>query len=311
MFLKKPTNWEVDYANSLRDTLFYGTEKENRTGIPTYTNYGFHTMFDTENIPVLNGKKVYPYMALKECLWMLNGYTDVKWLSDRNVHYWNNFALKDGTIGKSYGFQYRNFNGVDQIQQLIDNLISAPLSRRHIVNLWNNADLKDMALPPCMYDFNFTVNPMHEKEYSVSLHAKLRSNDGFLGAPYDFMFCYFFLRLVCDFINIKLIDKNVHYYPNKIYYTADDFHVYRNHKHQVLEYFGNVMENRTNVLNTKHKFCSLFTDDIINRIETFDDFLDIIIDDLTDHKIYEIVSRHSDGIENVKPYGPIKAPLAV
>lgn len=167
-------------------------------------------------------------MALKELVWMLLGRTDVQWLRDHKVTYWDEWELEDGTIGPSYGHQYRNFQGVDQTQQLIDSMLKDPLGRRHIISLWNPVDMPKMALPPCMYDFHFSCTPTgDENSYIVDLHAHLRSNDSFLGAPYDFMFCGFFVVLLCDYLNRK--SKDNEYIAGAVHYTADDFHLYENH----------------------------------------------------------------------------------
>jgi thymidylate synthase len=65
-----------------------------------------------------------------------------------------------GDLGKVYGYQWRNQNGVDQVKKVIDELKSNPYSRYHIINAWNAADFKDMALPPCHLMYQFIVRPL-------------------------------------------------------------------------------------------------------------------------------------------------------
>ena len=257
-------NFERQYAESLRNLLTNGKLSHNRTGIDTLRVD--HQYFFIENcttfFPRLRGKMVYPKLALKELVWMLLGRTDIKWLNDKRVNYWNEWVAKDGefegTIGKSYGYQYRNFNGIDQLEQLVRGIVKEPTGRRHIINLWNVSDLKDMMLPPCMYDFHFTLEevPPHNDDsdclefYRINLHAHIRSNDSFLGCPYDVMFCAWFTYLMCDMIqyasNVK-IDCT----PGDIHYTADDYHLYVNHKDQAKQYLKNVDENYNKIIDSQ------------------------------------------------------------
>jgi thymidylate synthase len=246
-------NFEYQYANSLRRILEEGIEVENRTGINTLSvQHQYFFIQDTLfNFPRIKGKKVFPKMALKELLWMLNGRTDVQWLKDRGVNYWDEWANKEGTIGRSYGWQFRSFNGEDQLENMLQEMIKNPLGRRHIINLWNAADIDQMELPPCFYDFHFCCipTPNNKNVYNVDLHVRSRSEDSFLGQPYDFMFVTWFLTVVCEYLNEKL--SEVKYIQRNIHYTADDYHLYVNHKEQVKQYLENVQENKECLIESK------------------------------------------------------------
>ena len=69
-----------------------------------------------------------------------------------------------GDLGKVYGYQWRNQNGVDQIKEVLDNLKSNPYSRYYIIDAWNKADFKEMALPPCHLMYQFIVRPLSHEE---------------------------------------------------------------------------------------------------------------------------------------------------
>lgn len=71
---------------------------------------------------------------------------------------------KLGDLGKVYGYQWRNQNGVDQVKEVLDGLKSNPYSRYHIIDAWNKADFRDMALPPCHLLYQFIVRPLSLKE---------------------------------------------------------------------------------------------------------------------------------------------------
>lgn len=244
---------EYQYARSLNRVLETGTLCENRTGIDTIAVN--HQTFIIENceeyFPILRGKKVFPLMPLKEMLWMLHGRTDVEWLKERGVTYWDEWAGEDGTIGKSYGYQYRNFNGIDQVKWLFNEMEKNPMSRRLIISLWNVNEISEMNLPPCVHEYNFSCTPIERKNpyveegYDVSMHVHVRSNDAFLGAPYDFMQVTWLLSIVCFYMSCK---TRLYYRPKNIYYIADNYHIYTNHLDQVKQYLANVRENKENVI---------------------------------------------------------------
>ena len=239
-------NFEYQYADALKNCIENGVYSPNRTGIATYAiQHQYLFLEDVQNnFPNVKGKKVYPKMALKELMWMLNGRTDTKWLEERGVNYWNPWANNEGTIGKSYGYQFRNFNGVDIFANAILTLSRNPESRRNIINLWNHKDIDEMTLPPCFYDFHFECIP-HSTEliegenfqnYFVDLHVKQRSADSFIGTPYDMMFISWFLFVMCEFGNYFGNKNLFSFKPRNIHYTMDNFHIYENHLPAVAEY---------------------------------------------------------------------------
>lgn len=320
---KNQMSFERQYAESLRNLLTNGKLSHNRTGIDTLRVD--HQYFFIENIteffPRLRGKMTYPKLALKELLWMLQGRTNIKWLNDKGVNYWNKWVAKDGefegTIGKSYGYQYRNFNGVDQLEQLIRGIIKEPTGRRHIINLWNVSDLKDMMLPPCMYDFHFTLEDVSSeykyKNYKINLHAHIRSNDSFLGCPYDIMFCSWFVYLLCDILYYAG-NGMLGYLPGDIHYTADDYHLYVNHTDQVKQYLKNVDENSNKIIDSQSviKDYTLYLDELFHLEEApkIDNLIKYVIDYYLEYisNNLDLLSVHSD-IEHIYP--AIKASVAV
>lgn len=325
--------FEYQYAQSLNRILTEGVECENRTGIDTLVvqHQYFHIKNISEHFPILRGKKLYPKMALKECIWMLMGKNDLKWLNDRKVTYWNEWEIKDeqtaerfnldaewiGTIGKSYGYQYRNFNGFDQVQALVSEMNTNPMGRRHIINLWNSSELNQMALPPCMYDFHFECTPVHRNllnendiYYQVDLHAHVRSNDSFLGAPYDFMFCGWMLNLICIYLNSiqSNNDGSSYFKPNDIHYTADNYHLYVNHIDAAKHYLANVDENMSGIIDVPSIIAPCFLDDFYHHFEkklTIDEFLELVDTNMSK------INIQLQAPKGIFEYGPIKADIAI
>jgi thymidylate synthase len=134
--------------------------------------------------PILTGKKISFNAARTELLWILQGRTDLKYLEDNGVKYWRpdyeRSGRTDETLGPVYGKQWRDFNGVDQLKNLVYSIITNPDSRRLMVSAWAPHEMKDMVLPPCHYAFQVYIN-----NGVMDLMWQQRSADVFLGLPYD------------------------------------------------------------------------------------------------------------------------------
>jgi thymidylate synthase len=129
------------------------------------------------------------------------------------------FAKKYGNLGPVYGKQWRDFNGYDQLQYVIDEIKNNSQSRRLIVNSWNPPQIKDMALPPCHMMFQFYVC-----DNKLSLQMYQRSADAFLGVPFNIASYALLLALVAKVCNLE---------PYEFVHTVGDAHIYLNHLDQV------------------------------------------------------------------------------
>ena len=225
-------NFEIQYKNALIETLNNGFKCKNRTGIDSIaiTGKNFQLKNIGDNFPILKGKKMFPRLPLIEMFWMLNGFSDVKWLNDRKVNYWNEWASKGnaiiptGSIGNSYGYLMRNLACEDQLKNLIRQIIEDPYSRRLIISLWNPAELKNTTLPPCVNFLQFHCFKI-SNGFWVNLDVYQRSGDAPLGVPYDFMWASYFLTTICK---IAEMVTGIKYIPNDISYTIGNFHIYEN-----------------------------------------------------------------------------------
>ena len=310
-------NFERQYCEAIKTILEKGTRTKNRTGIDTITYPGMFIRFDDilNNFPMIKGKSVAPRLGFVEMCWFLSGRNDIKFLKDRNLNYWDEWVLEDGTIGKSYGYQFRNFGGVDQVQNLVEGLLSDTLSRRHIVNIWNPQDLKEMSLPPCVLYYQLNVLPIeptgwedHDKfYYEVDVTTFARSQDMFLGVPYDFMLAGWFNILICDFMNSwkKNLERKekLFFIPKGISYFGSNNHIYVNHLDQVKQYLANVEENRNNVIDSKVKF-EINDNFEKDSFENIDEYLDYINNRYKE--LYIINKLQGDDY-----YGKIEAEVAV
>lgn len=237
------------YLDLCQFILDNGMYKGDRTGTGTYSYFGYQARYDLEEgFPLLTTKKVHLKSIIHELLWFISGNTNIKYLVDNDVRIWNEwpyeayknspeyqgedvkefaakikesqeFADKWGNLGPVYGKQWRNFGGVDQLENLINDLKNNSGSRRLIISAWNPAEIKDMALPPCHAFMQFYVN---NGELSCQLYQ--RSADIFLGVPFNIASYSLFTMMLAQVCGLK---------PKWFVHTLGDAHIYSNHIEQV------------------------------------------------------------------------------
>ncbi|MBD7995113.1 thymidylate synthase [Arthrobacter sp. Sa2CUA1] len=221
------TTIPTPYEDLLRDILANGTQKSDRTGTGTRSVFGRQLRFDlSESFPLITTKRVHFKSVALELLWFLRGDSNVRWLQERGVSIWNEWADDDGELGPVYGVQWRSWPApdggqIDQIAKLIEGLKNNPDSRRHIVTAWNPAEVENMALPPCHAMFQFYV-----ADGRLSCQLYQRSADTFLGVPFNIA-SYALLTL--------MVAQQVGLEPGEFVWTGGDVHIYDNHTDQVAE----------------------------------------------------------------------------
>jgi thymidylate synthase len=215
---------EQPYLDLLADILASGVTREDRTGTGTLGVFGRQMRFDlAQGFPLLTTKALHFKSIVLELLWFLRGDTNVRWLQERGVSIWDEWADETGELGPVYGKQWRSWaapdgRSIDQIANLLQGLKTNPNSRRHIVSAWNPAEVEDMALPPCHCLFQFFV-----AEGRLSCQLYQRSADVFLGVPFNIA-SYALLTL--------MVAKAVGLQPGEFVHTLGDTHLYLNHLDQ-------------------------------------------------------------------------------
>ena len=215
-----------DYQALLRGVLTRGVEKKDRTGTGIKSIFGATIRHDmSDGFPILTTKKVAFKTMVTELKWFLRGDTNIKYLQDNNCKIWDGDYEKsgrtDGELGPIYGKQWRDINGIDQLENLITGIISNPDSRRHLVDSWNVEDLNKMTLPPCHYSFQCYV-----ANGKLSLMWNQRSADLFLGVPFNISSYGLLLLLLC---------KETRLEPGELIGNFGDVHLYTNHLDQAEE----------------------------------------------------------------------------
>lgn len=290
------------YLDLIQDILDHGVVRNDRTGVGTHSVFGRQLRFDLrDGFPAVTTKKLAWKSVVSELLWFLEGSTNEHRLAEikndnksydqlteqeRHTIWTANFekqgvdlGYKDGELGPIYGHQWRHWDTVkksteepdyiDQLKRAIISISSNPTSRRIMVNAWNVAKIKDMALPPCHYGFQFYVSG----EY-LSLMWNQRSVDVMLGLPFNIASYALLLSIVA-----KLTDK----IPYELIGSLGDCHIYKNHIEGALEQVSRTPHElptlRLPEINyTEQRYGAVFINSLFgvpNTIE-LDDFLKMV-----------------------------------
>jgi thymidylate synthase len=218
---------EEQYLDLLRLIIETGVDRGDRTGTGTRSIFGHQMRFDlSAGFPLLTTKKVHLKSIIYELLWFLRGETNVRWLQERGVKIWDEWADGEGELGPVYGSQWRSWpdgkgGTIDQIAGVIESIKTKPESRRHIVTAWNPAEVDEMALPPCHCLFQFYV-----AEGRLSCQLYQRSGDVFLGVPFNIASYALLTMMVAQVTGLK---------PGEFVHSFGDVHLYSNHVQQAHE----------------------------------------------------------------------------
>ena len=238
------------YHDIVDRILREGKPKGDRTGTGTLTVAGVTFEHDmATGFPLLTTKKLPFRLVATELEFFIKGYTDKRWLQEREVHIWDEWSspqnapyghdqdakqkmLEERDLGPIYGFQWRHFGaeyirydtdytgkGIDQLKEVVDTLKTNPDSRRMLVSSWNPKDIPLMALPPCHYAFQ--VNVIDGK---LNLMWDQRSVDTMLGLPFN---------IASYGLLLHLLAKESRFKEGKLVGCLKDVHIYNNHLEQV------------------------------------------------------------------------------
>lgn len=222
----------TDYERLLARIYETGEVKTDRTGTGTKSLFGQQMRFSlVTEFPLITSKKVFFKGVVHELLWIISGDTNIKYLTDNNIHIWDEWADDHGNLGPVYGAQWRNHyffdtdgdcRVIDQLGNAINTIKNDPDSRRILINSWNVGEIYQMALPPCHMTFQFYVSP----EGYLSCHLYQRSADMFLGVPFNIASYALLTYMVAEVTGLK---------PGELVWTGGDCHIYLNHLKQVEE----------------------------------------------------------------------------
>jgi thymidylate synthase len=211
----------LDFLRHIRDS---GASKGDRTGTGTLSVFGYQMRFDLNaGFPLVTTKKLHLRSIIHELLWFLRGDTNVRYLQERGVSIWDEWADKNGDLGPVYGKQWRSWptpdgRNIDQLSQVLEQLRNNPNSRRILVSAWNVGELDRMALLPCHALFQFYV-----ADGRLSCQLYQRSADALLGVPFNIASYALLTHMIAQQVNLKVGD---------FVWTGGDCHLYLNHLEQ-------------------------------------------------------------------------------
>jgi thymidylate synthase len=228
------------YLDSLKFVLDNGAVREDRTGTGTIGVFGMQQRYDlTLGFPAVTTKKLAFKACLSELLWFLEGSCDERrlceilhgtrsaskktiWTDNAMSKYWLPNAEFIGDLGRVYGVQWRDFGGVDQVVELVNNIKKDPYGRRHILTAWNPGQLEEMALPPCHCFAQFYVSANGK----LSCQMYQRSCDMFLGVPFNIASYSLLTHMIAQVCGLE---------AGEFVHVLGDAHIYLNHVEQVKE----------------------------------------------------------------------------
>lgn len=250
------------YHDLLQHILDNGELKDDRTGVGTYSVFGYNLRFDLRRgFPAVTTKKLAWKAVVGELLWFIEGSGDERrlaeithgtkdgtvtiWTPNALAPYWKDKAEFEGDLGRVYGVQWRHWRKyqerlslgpahlggtrvavdrteIDQLKNLIEGIKNDPNGRRHILSSWNVGELDQMALPPCHVMSQFYINRNNE----LSCHMYQRSVDVFLGLPFNIASYALLTHLIAHHCGYKV---------GELIISTGDTHIYKDHIEQVKE----------------------------------------------------------------------------
>ena len=247
-----------NYIDLLQDIIDNGVDKPDRTGVGSRAVFGRTLRWNlSEGFPAITVRKVSPRFAFEETMFFLRGETNTKLLEEKNINIWKGnttrefldsrglYHLPEGDMGKGYGYQwrhwesvdnmnpvYQNSNGfksevitgrlfeVDQVARVLEDLKNDPYSRRHVITGWNPGQLGEMALPPCHMMQMYSAEASFERSGNrLNSCFIMRSNDVPYGLPFNIMGYAFLNHIFARYLGME---------PGDLVYFGWDVHIYQN-----------------------------------------------------------------------------------
>lgn len=173
--------------------------------------------------PLISIRKTAWKSALREMEWFLSGSNNIKDLHPSIHSWWQPWVELDGSINNHYGVQLTDFVGrygsINQVEYLIKNIKEDPYSRRHVITVWNSADMFHFStkLTNC---HNTCTQAFVEPDNTLHLHTYQRSADMLLGVPHNFIQMWAFLMYLSHHTGYKV---------GSLSWMGGDCHIYQSH----------------------------------------------------------------------------------
>lgn len=259
----KMTKADRYYVDNLRNILAYGSIDENPRpvwgdGVTAHTKF-VTQVYEEYNIgagefPIPTLRNTAIKTGIKEILWIYQAQTsDLTVANEMGIHWWQPWDIGDGTIGQRYGATVSKY---DLVNKLLEGLKSNPFSRRHIMNLWQEDDLKEVGgLDPCAYETIWSVRKFHDR-FILDMTLIQRSSD-YITAGHINKTQYVALQM--------MIASHLGYTVGKFVHFVQNLHIYDRHIDAAKEVINNKPLNfKANIcLPVNKNFYDITLDDFV------------------------------------------------
>jgi len=198
--------------------------RETRNAV-THSYFGEHLIIDSlehGQFPALLGRKLFLKGIIGEMAAFLKGPKVVKDFKDQGCNYWDAWGDSKGKLNVDYGNAWLDFEGVNQLKEVVESLKKDPHGRRHLITGWNPAHLKDLSLPCCHYSYQWYVN-----DGALEMIWNQRSVDIMIGLPSDIVLAAVWNILMAQTVGLQ---------PGRLHFMLGDCHIYESHLESVEEY---------------------------------------------------------------------------
>ncbi|RKZ80457.1 MAG: thymidylate synthase [Gammaproteobacteria bacterium] len=222
--------FETTYMNLILDVLMTGELRKTRNATTIATCFKTLTISSLKDgvFPLITGRKMYPKGIIGEFAAFMHGPKHIDDFKSRGCNYWDKWCDEDGAINVDYGNAWVDYNGVNQLKDVIETLKTNPYDRRMIVDAWRPDRLKELSLPCCHILYQFIVSAG-----CVDLIWYQRSADIMIGIPSDFVLAALLLIYVADAAGM---------YPGDIHMVFGDAHIYTDHIDGAKEYISRTIK---------------------------------------------------------------------
>jgi len=204
------------YQDITRRIIADGTERKGRNGNTKSLPFQQLT-FDLSDgfLPLLTTRQMFYKGILGEYAAMIRGPKHVNDFKKFGCNYWDQWSDEDGNINIDYGNAWIDYNGVNQMEYVLDSLRNNPADRRMVINGWRPDKLSDLSLPCCHHSYQFWSDGK-----VVDLLWIQRSGDWMVGVPSDMVFASVMLLCFADLAGCR---------PRNVNMVIGDAHIYEEH----------------------------------------------------------------------------------
>ena len=214
--------YERKYLRIADEILHNGHYRKTRNGwVKSIFTQTLQFDMNTNRFPVLTTRKMSVDSVLGEYAAIIRGPKNIKDFQKWGCNYWNEFGDPDtGDLRIDYGNLWTDYDGINQIEELLYNIRINPYDRRLLIDAWKPTNTHKVSLPCCHFLYQFYVEFNKDNNNWLDLTVYQRSGDWMIGVPSDMVFAATFLANIASISNLK---------PRRVNLIIGDCHIYEEH----------------------------------------------------------------------------------